>query len=228
MYRVDKTRSRKKLFLQFMAAFVLFFGAITIAVWFFIIRDNQANSANFSTNGDSYAVVKASYDEFKTDEFKIELPQGWEFLGKRGTLTTDLYYEYQSKIKNFDNRWLKVYVDAIPADYPMNQLLPITPENNTLKPGAVSGDCRSFEGAPKQGSALAESQTWDATWQGITFTCNTATVSNHTGTANLESGFSVPVTGPSGTHTYFFVYTDHNVRPQLSILTDAVKSFEAL
>jgi hypothetical protein len=228
MYRVDRTRSRKKLFIQFLTAFILFFAAIVFAVWFFIIREDRTNSANFSTTGDTIAIVKASYEEFTTDEFSIELPQGWVLLGKRGTAQTDLYYEFQSKIENYENRWLKVYIDAMPPKNPINQLLPITPDGNRLIVGKISGDCRSFDGAPKQGSALADSQTWEATWQDITFTCNTANVQNHTGTASLKDGIAVPVTGSKGTHTYFFVYTDHNIRPQISIMTDAVKSFEAL
>jgi hypothetical protein len=228
MYTVDKTRSRKKLFIQFVVAFTLFFAAIIFAIWFFMIRTVGDSSANFSKEGNTYAVVEASYDEFTTDEYRIELPKGWEFLGKKNPTTEEVYYEYQSKIENYDNRWLKVYVDVFPPAYPINQLLPIEPLNNKLKTGTMSGDCRSFEGAPKQGSGASQSQTWQATWQGISFTCNTATQQNITGTASVQEGYGVTVSGSKGTHKYFFVYTDHNIRPQLSILTDAVKSFEAL
>jgi hypothetical protein len=52
---------------------------------------------------------------------------------------------------------------------------------------------------------------------------------NQVGTASADDGYNVPITGPlKGTHTYFFVYTDNNVRPDTSILSDALKTFVAL
>jgi len=229
MYTVNKTRSRKKLLIEFIAVLLAIFIVAAFLVWFFIFRGGTQSSASFNKTGGTVAVVEAATIEFTVDEFKISLPEGWELLGKQNPYYNQLYYEFQSKVKDYDNRWLKVFVDVIPQDYALNKLLPITVEGNKLKPGIMSDDCKTFTGAPKPGSGQTSAQTWKATWENVTFICNMQSQQNHVGTASAADGYSVPVTGPAkGTHKYFFVYIDHNVRPDTSILTDAVKSFEAL
>jgi len=229
MYTVNKTRSRKKLLIEFIAVLLAIFIVAAFLVWFFIFRGGTQSSASFNKTGGTVAVVEAATIEFTVDEFKISLPEGWELLGKQNPYYNQLYYEFQSKVKDYDNRWLKVFVDVIPQDYALNKLLPITVEGNKLKPGIMSDDCKTFTGAPKPGSGQTSAQTWKATWENVTFICNMQSQQNHVGTASAADGYNVPVTGPAkGTHKYFFVYIDHNVRPDTSILTDAVKSFEAL
>ena len=229
MYTVNKTRSRKKLLIEFIAVLLAIFIVAAFLVWFFIFRGGTQSSASFNKTGGTVAVVEAATIEFTVDEFKILLPEGWELLGKQNPYYNQLYYEFQSKVKDYDNRWLKVFVDVIPQDYALNKLLPITVEGNKLKPGIMSDDCKTFTGAPKPGSGQTSAQTWKATWENVTFICNMQSQQNHVGTASAADGYNVPVTGPAkGTHKYFFVYIDHNVRPDTSILTDAVKSFEAL
>jgi hypothetical protein len=229
MYTVNKTRSRKKLLLEFLIALLVLFGLLAFALWFFIFRTTDESSANFSRAGGTVAIVEAATKEFTVDEFTLDLPAGWELLGKKNPFSNQVYYEFQSKVQDYENRWLRVYVDVIPEDYTLNKLLPITVIENKLEAGTVSEDCKTFNGAPKISSGQTSSQTWKATWEDITFICNMVGQQNHIGTANAKDGYAVPVTGPTkGTHKYFFVYIDHNVRPDTSILIDAVDSFEAL
>jgi hypothetical protein len=230
MYTVNKTRSRKKLLTQVIISLALALAIIIALFWYFVWRDQGFQSANFVRSGGStVAVVAPATVDFTTDEFKITLPEGWESLGKQRPYSNQEYYEYQSKVKDYENRWLRVYLDVFPPSYPLNRILPITVEGNKIKPGQMSDDCKTFEGAPTTGSGQASSQSWVATWQDVKFTCNMASPINHTGTGSEDEGIGVTVTGVnSGARKYFFVYIDHNVRPQLSILTDAVKSFEAL
>lgn len=228
MYTVNKTRSRKKLFITFVLIMALLLGAVAIAVWYFIIRDTDSNSANFSRTGGTVAVVKPATEVFTTDEYKITLPAGWKFLGKENPVVDEEYYYYQSDIEEYTNRWLKVYVNVYPQDYPLTRLMPITLENNKIDPGLVSNDCKTFEGAPKVGSQESK-QSWTAIWEGISFTCNMTNQQNHVGTATANDGYGAPITGEnSGTNKYFFVYIDHNVRPDYSILSKALESFVAI
>ena len=229
MYTVNKTRSRKKLLLEFMIAIAIFFAICALIIWFLLFRDNSESSASFSKAGGTVAVVQAATKQFTVDEFTIELPEGWELLGKQNPYYNQVYYEFQSKVKDYENRWLKVFVDVIPDDYALNKILPITVEDNRLKPGIMSEDCQSFQGSPKPGSGQTSSQTWRATWEDVSFVCAMSGIQNNIGTASQNEGYATSVTGPiKGTHKYFFVYTDHNVRPDSSILVDAIKSFEAL
>lgn len=229
MYTVNKTRSRKKLFIEFVVTLGILFGLLAFGLWFFIFRHNDESSASFSRAGGTVAVVEAATKEFAVDEFTMELPDGWELNGKLNPFYNQVYYEFQSKIKDYDNRWLRVYIDVIPEEFSLNKLLPITVLENTLEAGTVSEDCKTFNGAPKIGSGQTNAQTWKATWEDITFICNMVGQQNYIGTATAKDGYAVPVTGPiKGTHKYFFVYIDHNVRPDTKILVDAVESFEAI
>lgn len=229
MYTVNKTRSRKRLLFEFLTVVFVLLLIVGALIWFFFLRGSNESSANFSRTGGTVAVVKPATVDFTQDEFKISLPDGWKLLGLKNPYYNQKYYEYQSTVKDYDNRWLRVYVDVIPQDYVLNKLLPITVEGNRLKPGAMSDDCKSFTGAPKPGSGQTNSQSWKATWSDISFICDMASQQNQVGTANAANGYAVPVTGPTkGTHTYFFVYIDQNIRPDTSILTNAIKSFEAL
>lgn len=228
MYTVNKTRSRKKLFLTFVITLSLFFGLMFAAVWYFILRDTDSNAANFSRTGGTIAVVELSTEVFTTDEYKVTLPSGWKYLGKENPKSDEEYYYYQSQIEEYTNRWLKVYVDVYPQDYQLTRLMPITVTDGKIDPGLVSNDCKTFDGAPKQGSQ-ASKQPWTAIWEGISFNCNMTNVQNHIGTATAKDGYGVPIAGDkSGTHKYFFVYIDHNIRPDYSIFSNALESFVAL
>ena len=228
MYTVNKTRSQKKIVFTLIISLLLIFGLAYGLFWYFIIRDTDSNSANFSRTGGTVAVVKPATQDFATEEFTITLPSGWEFLGKENPVVNEEYYYYQSKTDDFTNRWLKIFVDTYPKDYALTRLLPITVKGNKIEPGIASSECTSFEGAPKVGSQ-ASKQPWVAEWEGISFNCNMTNPQNHTGTASVKDGYGVPITGKSGAiHKYFFVYIDHNIRPDYSILTSALKTFEAL
>ena len=228
MYTVNKTRNRKKLAFSIMAGLLLVFAVIAGVFWIFVIRDNDSSSANFNRTGGTVAVVRPATEEFTTDEFSIELPSGWKLKGKENPFADEVFYNFQSDTTDYTNRWLRVYVNVYPNDIELARLLPITVEANKIKPGLASNDCKTFDGAPKQGTQ-ASKQVWTAVWEGISFNCNMTNQLNYLGTATEQDGFGVPITGEkSGTNKYFFVYIDHNVRPDYSILNTALKSFEAL
>jgi hypothetical protein len=97
-------------------------------------------------------------------------------------------------------------------------------------PGVISDDCTTFTGAPSPGSGgRSSNQIWSAKWQGVKFACSMSKPDNYVGTASVEEGYGITLLSQKGVkHKYFFVYIDHNVRPEYQILTDALKSFETL
>lgn len=230
MYTANKRqRKHRTLFkyVLFVTPFILIAAGV---VWFAFFRTDDSTSTNFSKGGSQVAVVKPAVQEFTTDLFKLSLPSGWAELGKKNPTSDEVYYEYQSKIKDYDNRLLRVYVDVMPKQYPLNRLLPITVVDNRISPGVLSDDCKSFTGAPLTGTGVAQqTATWTAKWQGVDFICDLARPQNYAGTASQDEGNAVTLVSKNGAkHKYFFVYIDHNVRPDYQIFTDALKSFETI
>jgi hypothetical protein len=227
MYTANKRQRKYKIFFKFMLFVLPFIFAIGFLVWFIFMRPSES-SANFAKAGTDIAQVQAAKKDFTNDYFKISLPVGWADHGKQNPLANQVFYEYQSAIKNYDNRWLHVYVDVFPADFAINKLLPVEVVNNRINPGDISDDCTTFTGSPSPGSGgRALNQTWSAKWQGVKFICSMTQPDNYVGTASVEEGYGITLLSKQGVkHKYFFVYIDHNVRPDYQIFMEALKSFE--
>lgn len=229
MYTVDKRQNKYKLILKFLLVLIPVIVITVIVIWLLFFRESVNSSASFTKDGAEIAVVKPATKDLTNEMFKISLPTTWEPNGKKNPYSNQVYYEFQNKLKDYDNRWLRVYVDIFPADFAINKLLPISVNENRITPGVLSDDCSTFTGAPLPGSGKPAASTWSAKWQGVAFTCDMAVNQNYSGTASAEEGYGVTISGAkSGKHKYFFVYIDHNVRPDYNIFSDAVKSFQAI
>jgi hypothetical protein len=201
--------------------------ALAVAWWLFV-RGNDSTSANFEKVG-TITVNRPDTIDFTTAFFKISLPKTWEEKGRQNPFSYEVFYLYQNNQSNYDNRWLRVYVDVFPKDLPLNRLLPVTVVNGKLSPGVLSDECTAFTDAPVVGANGQKAAFAPAKWQGVSFTCNFASAQNLTGTASAEEGYGISMTGSkSGTHKYFFTYSDFNVRPDYQFLSEALKSFQAL
>lgn len=229
MYTVNHRQRKHKVFLRFMVFVVPFLAALVVLIWFIFFKET-GTSSNFSKAGTEVAVVKPDTKDFTNEYFKITLPSTWIDLGRKNPFSYAVYYEFQNSQKDYDNRWLRVYVDVIPDFQAINRLLPVSVVNNRLSPGVLSDECSSFTGAPlNNAGGQADSQTWRAKWQGVEFICDMANPHNYVGTASVDEGYKVSLTNSNGRqHEYFFLYIDHNVRQDYQLLSDAVKSFEPL
>lgn len=229
MYTSNKRQRKHRVFLKFILFVLPFIVLLGLLVWYVFFRPTSSSS-NFSKTGAEIAVVKPEVKDYNTDLFKVTLPSSWEMLGKKNPYSDQVYYEFHSTQKDYDNRWLKVYVDIFPKDFAINRLLPVTMVSEHIVPGVLSDECNTFTGAPLPGALnKPTTQTWAAKWQGVDFICDMANPQNVVGTASSEEGYGISLASKSGTkHKYFFVYIDHNVRPDYSVLTDAIKSFETL
>ena len=229
MYKINSTQSSKWLAFKIFIITVLIIFILIIILWFLFFKNSGQSITTFDRlNGQKTTLVPPTKD-FTVDEFKITLPEAWQFIGKQNPYYNEVYYMFQSKEVNKDNRWLRVYVNVIPEQYAVNRLLPISPSENKLITGEMSTDCKNFNGAPNAQNSVNGAQAWVTTWQDISFTCDLSGVSNQVGTASMQNGYAVPVTGEkSVTNKYFFVYIDQNAKPDYSILKNAVNSFIAL
>lgn len=227
MYTVNTTRNKSKKLVLYVAFALAIIATLVFVVWY-ILRQNDMSSASFNKTGGTISVVAPKKVDFTTDEFSITLPEGWVLDGKLNPHVDEVYYYFRSTVKDYDNRYLKVFVDVYPSSFGLDKILPIVSEGSQIVPGYASEACSSFSGAPVMGTEQKSVQTWTAKYQGVEFICNMKGYQNQTGTGNSEHGYGVPVSGPNGTHKYFFVYIDLNVRPDASIFTDALKSFRAL
>lgn len=228
MYRSNQRYHKHRILLRFTIVIsVIVLAALAIAWWIFI-RGNNTTSANFDKLG-TITVNRPNTKDFTTPYFKISLPTSWEDKGRQNPFSYEVYYLYQNGQKDYDNRWLRVYVDVFPRDLPLNRLLPVTLLNGKLSPGVLSDDCTAFTDAPVAGANGAKPTSVAAKWQGVNFMCNFGTAQNLTGTASAEEGYAITMTGPSGgTHKYFFTYSDFNVRPDYQFLSEALKSFQPI
>jgi hypothetical protein len=230
MYTANKRQRKYKTLLRFSLFAIPLIIGIGVAVWFVFFRNPDDSSTNFARSGAEVAVVKPAQQDFTNELFKVTLPVGWASDGLKNPIAPEVFYEYQSKVKDYENRYMRIYVDSIPKDYALNRLMPITVVDNRMIPGVLSDDCTTFTGAPLSGTGAArQSNVWTAKWQGVDFVCDMARPQNYSGTASADEGYAVTLVSKNGTkHKYFLVYIDQNIRPDYSILTEAIKSLQTL
>lgn len=201
---------------------------------FFIYRDISLNGSA-AVEGSSQVVGQIQgmpENKLVIDEatYSMELPDDWKEFERSDTEALKSV-SWQSTKKNLDARKFTVYVDKIPANKPVNRLLPVTIQGSRFIVGSISDNCISFTGG-----GVANTDTSSqlkpalAKWQGVDFICNLPNfVENEIGVGTVGSPVNqVTITGESkGTHTYFFLYTDHTIQPDYTILSNALESFRA-
>jgi hypothetical protein len=163
----------------------------------------------------------------KFDEgiFTINLPVDWTFVNVQRDIYT--IYHFKSAIGgDDDDREMDVYVDSNPVNFPVNRMVPVQANGDSLivDAGEVSDNCTAYTtGATTDRTTVSE----QAKWQGVTFLCDMAnTARNVVGTGSPDGLNTVVLTGDvSGQHHFFFSYTDDNDKPDYSIFTNALTSF---
>ena len=225
MYVINQQPQRKKTILKYLVFSCIFLAIAGLIVWIVFLK-NDSNSVSFVPSNEKPAVVKPEMRDFENEYFKITLPATWVDLGRKNPFAYEVYYEFQNTQKDYENRWLRVYVDTIPANQAVTKILPVEVVDNRLVPGQVSDSCRNFSGAPAS-SGQANSQNWLATWQGVEFYCDMNPAENFIGTASQEEGYGVTLVNLDGSnHRYFIAYINHNNNPDSNFIIDVVNTFE--
>jgi len=163
--------------------------------------------------------------------FTIQLPTDWV-----QTAATDVpsshSITWQATAKNYNDRILQIFIDNIPTSTPVNAELPIQVVGNRFTVGVLSQNCSNFTPGGTQNDIQAETLAPKQTeWDSVNFMCDLARFTdNQIGTGTVGSQINTTtITGPkSGTHSYFFLFSDRNIVPDETILYNALASFRAL
>ena len=228
MYTANKRPKKYRLFLKFLLFLTPFILIAAGIMWYVFFRNNGDITSDFIKEGGQVIVAAPATKELENEHFKITLQTSWVANGKKNPFSDQVYYEFQNKAKNDDNRYLRVYLDVFPKDFALNRLQPITVVDNKIIPTAnISDECDTFTGAPvDKKETKNRSDRWMAKWQGIDFVCNLTNPQNYAGTASIDEGLATTfINSKNEKHKYFFLYIDHNVRPDFQLYTDALKSF---
>jgi hypothetical protein len=199
---------------------------IAVIVGWYI--DNNSGTTIIHNAGAKTTTVnnKPSVQTFNETVFTIQLPNDWKLINH--SISPYDIYTWQDTTKYQDNRNLNLYVDTIPTTLAVSRLQPVTAEGDLLQLGELSDTCINFTGSPVSSAQAAQSlPNQVAKWQGINFICDLSDYNNNSiGTSSQQGVNTVTLTGPTtGRHSFFFLYTDHNISPNYTIFSDALLSF---
>lgn len=221
-YHVDKVTSRRRRRIVRTGFFLGFVALVLVGLW--VRRELRPQTVIHQTTPTSTYIGLLPTQPYHLKTFQINLPKDWKQVT---TPTANAAYSWRGATKDNSARALDIYIDNIPANFAVNRMLPLTANGAGVQAtGGVSNNCSTFTLAnttnPQTGIAPSK-------WDGIDFLCDMANyVRDVVGTSSAEGVNVLSVTGPSGTHKYFFVYTDHSGEPSYDTFTAALQSFQAL
>lgn len=228
MYVVNKKTKKKISAIPIAIIFLMVAFMLVGAFWYVFLRDNTSSSASFVKREVKENNFKVKTKTITTEYFKINLPLTWENNGRLNPFSNQVYYELQDKKPKADSKYLRIYVDVFPKDYPVNEVLMISNDGSRLISAELSGNCTTLPGAPKHqvGTSI---DSWDTNYKGIKFTCDIANPYSQVGAISEQLGYGQRMKGASGaTHEYFFVYIDRSSRPDSTTFSDAINTFQSL
>jgi hypothetical protein len=176
-------------------------------------------------------ITGTSVITIKEPTFTIQLPSDWVQTASID-VPSDHSITWQATAKYYSDRILQIYIDTIPATTPVNAELPIQPDGNHFVVGTLSQNCSDFTPGGTQNDAQAELLApKESEWDSVNFICDLARFTdNQVGTGTIGSQINTTtITGPtSGTHSYFFLFSDRNIVPDEAMFIDMLTSFKAL
>jgi hypothetical protein len=220
------------------AVFAVFVVAgVFAAGWFWLHRDSAKDTQIKNSNAEftSFYDGKGGGAKKSIDEklFTFSLPEDWKEISRAND--TVKFIEWQSTKKDTTARSMKLYIDYIPQGtngnaFAVNKLVPVQVVNNRILPGQVSGQCNEFNTSQYQSGAKVKNavESAPAKWQEANFNCDLGNfLRNVVGTAMVGGDYKTKLKAKDGSeHTFFFVYTDHTINPDVQIMTQAIQSFE--
>lgn len=216
---------------------LLIVAAVFGGVWFAVKGTSRSDAVIKNSDSDISSYYDATSGGAKKSinepAFRFSLPEDWKEISRiNGNVS---FIEWQSTRKEGTARSMKLYVDSIPIgingnSYAVNKLVPVQIVNNRLLPGQVSAQCIEFNTSRYRpdGSIDKSMDLAPAKWQEAGFTCDIGNyLRNVIGSALVGGDYKVKLKGSDGKeHSFFFVYTDHTVNPNVQIMTQAIQSFE--
>lgn len=229
-YRYGRRSIRHRHIWPIVIAVVVFVvGPIVGAVYVDLHKHSDTSvSGAESVVGQVGGIGDDAVKKINEDVFTLSLPSDWKEVN-RVTVPTERSITWEATKKNHDGRWIKIYIDTIPATYPVNRLLPVTPRGDKMVVGDISDNCATFTGGGTMDASKATQLSPAlAKWQGVDFMCNLPNVvDNQVGISAVGPINTIALTGAQkGAHKFFMVYTDHTVQPDYMIATNIIESFQ--
>jgi hypothetical protein len=166
----------------------------------------------------------------KEPTYTMQLPSDWVQVASED-IPTNHSVTWQATEKYYDDRILQIYVDTIPTTLPVNAELPIVADGNRFTVGQLSQNCSNFTPTGTQNTVQAETlPPKESEWDSVNFMCDIPRFTdNQIGTGAVGAAINTAViTGPTtGTHSYFFLFSDRNINPDETILYNMLASFRA-
>ena len=154
---------------------------------------------------------------FEEELFRITADTTWSKINSREATE----YHYQSFSDNLVRRDLRVYVNNIPAEFPLTYVLPVEVEGNHLIPLSISPPCKAVVPDKKNRRDQVTN------WAGVSFLCDPDSTGYLVGTSHNETGYGTVVTGTLGRNRFFFAYRDLEPEPRFEIFSNLLRTFEA-
>lgn len=208
--------------------------AVVAGIYFLFIAQNNNKMVVISKSSIVTTTAKSS-PSITIDEplFTLQLPGQWRETA-RNSQPGYQSIQWNWVAKDAPGRWVRIYIDTIPANFALNYLQPVTANNNGLDLGQMSDNCVTFtQGAtPSTNRDVSVPQSQEALparWQGVSFLCDNSHVSHQVvGTGSTDGGNAVTTSGPvHGAHKFFLVYADDSYHPDYSIFMNVLESFKA-
>jgi len=222
MYRLGRPLGRRANHRRALAVILVVILLGLAVLYWFVIRKPDNQIKNSSTA--SVRTIKVSQPQtYQVNEplFSMALPGPWREAARDfDARYHEIQWDYSDK--KSAGRWVRIYVDGIPADFSVNYMLPVVVSGNQLQPQQVSDNCNTFT----QGQT---GQQIPAKWQDVSFLCdNIQTLHQVVGTGTKGNSYTITVTGDTkGTHRFFLAYEDDNIRPDFTLFANIISSFKA-
>lgn len=237
MYRLGRpaiTKRPKKFYLFEIIAIVLLVATGLFSFFWFVVRQEKpAQIRNNDTPLISRVEAAETFTEINEPTFSMRLPGTWKET-ERGNDPGQRTIKWDYVAKGGIGRWLKLYIDTIPPDYPVTYVVPVSGEGDKIIAGTISDHCSQFTPGARKPNELggripASAEKIATQWQGVRFFCDGAhPLYQRVGTSSKEAVNSVAVTGNAGgAHRYFFVYDDAYYNPDYSLFVTILDSFRA-
>lgn len=223
----DSSKPRRRQIIQTIVSVTLVIGFIGAVIVFLDLNKDQI----FTQSEPITSQVLSDQDPVKTVDmptFTMEVPKTWEEKAR-----TNNYIRFQGSQKDDTARYLEVFVDSMAMqgnesmydEKGFNRLVPIsTSPGGQIRFTEASAPCREYTEASQD---IATPEPQSSKWKNIDFTCNFIEGWNKIGTGSEADGLLTIIKGEKTKSKYFFLYTDHNGRPNTDYFYDVLKTFRA-
>ncbi len=220
MYRLGEriNRKRKKRIIWSISLGIL---ALIAVIFYFYYKVSHVKTVIHQSKGTVTVVESPNSQTLNYDEgdFSVSIPKSWQPV----KIQNSLYKIYEWKTTTGDSQTLDIYEDTIPQGFAVNRELALQPEGGKLSTiGLASDNCSNFTKAGSSGMVATP-----ARWQGINFLCDEANYERDVvGTGSTAGINTVTLNGTiSGTHSFFFVYTNYSINPDFTLFYQILASF---